>query len=152
MVHAARLKVGRPFRHHFKPENLCEGGATTVTACMEHGLDDEGYDCSGLAIASICEALGIGVERWPQDFRHTKQLASLAIRALAKPGDLRVYLSSNQRMHLGIAISDTEDIHASGVAEVVEEGIAVDKYGSFIDVRTISLDSVCEIVARNRED
>ena len=150
VVQSARSLVGRRFRHHFKPNNICVGGAITTDECMRRGMDDEGYDCSGLAIVSICSALGLDVNSWPRSLRHAKQLITLAACQDAEPGDIRMYTSANERIHLGIVVNDTEVIHASGVTGLVEEGIAADKYGSFIDVRVITLESVCRLLSTEK--
>ena len=83
--------------------------------CMERGMDPQGYDCSGLAIASICDVLNISTREWPRHLRHTQQLASLAIDATFQLGDLRLYYSANGRIHLGVATSTEKVVHASGL-------------------------------------
>jgi hypothetical protein len=57
------LELGSPFQHHYAPANMCKGGRLTTDSFMERGLDKRGYDCSGLVIQSICDAIGIGVDR-----------------------------------------------------------------------------------------
>lgn len=138
IVSSARKRVELPFRHHFKPANLCEGGARTVDGCMGRGMDSRGYDCSGLAIASICDVLNISTQEWPREWRHTQQLASLAIDAAFKPGDLRLYYSDTGRIHLGIATSTEKVVHASGLTNIVEESVVVDPSGSFEAIKTIA--------------
>ncbi|HSW91663.1 MAG TPA: NlpC/P60 family protein [Candidatus Saccharimonadales bacterium] len=140
---SAEARIGRPFRHHFKPVNLCEGGKRTVDECMERGMDDlEGYDCSGLVIASLCEALHISTSQWPRELRHTQQLAELAVDKEFEPGDIRLYYSHNNRIHLGIATSTEQAIHASGLTNAVERSIVVDPSGSFEATRVIAAQSL----------
>lgn len=146
VIRSARTRIEMPFRHHFKPINLCEGGRLTADECMERGMDSQGYDCSGLAVASLCEVLGISTVEWPREFRHTQQLATLAIDEGGAPGDFRLYYSSGNRIHLGIAASAQEVIHASGLTRVVEEGIVTDPSGSFEAVRTIAIESLLRLL------
>lgn len=137
ILERAESHVDAPFRHHFKPANLCEGGRHTVPECMERGMDPDGYDCSGLAIASIAEVLRIEAHKWPKELRHTQQLATLAIEAAAEPGDLRLFYSPNGRIHLGVASETEEVVHASGLTNIVEKSVVVDPSGSFETVKTI---------------
>lgn len=148
VVESARSRIEMPFRHHFKPINLCENGRLTVDECMERGMDPQGYDCSGLAIASLCEVLGISTAGWPREFRHTQQLAELATDEESRPGDFRLYYSAGNRIHLGVATSAQEVVHASGLTKVVEEGIVTDPSGSFEAVRTIAIDSLTRLLER----
>jgi hypothetical protein len=136
-----------PFRHHFKPVNLCEGGERTVDECMERGMDSEGYDCSGLAIASLCEVLNISTTEWPRELRHTQQLSSLATEEKFEPGDLRLFYSAKNRIHMGIATSTQEVIHASGLTNTVEESMVTDPTGSFAAERVVALRSLLKVLA-----
>jgi hypothetical protein len=135
-----------PFRHHFKPTNLCESGGWAVDECMERGMDSRGYDCSGLAIASLCEVLNISTAEWPRELRHTQQLATLTTDEDFKAGDLRLYYSTNNRIHLGIGTSEQEVIHASGLTNIVEESVVTDSSGSFEAVRVIAAESLLKIL------
>lgn len=99
-----------------------------------------GYDCSGLAIASICEVMGIATSQWPSRLRHTQQLACLGDNHDAEPGDIRLYTSGDARIHLGIATTEEEAIHASGISKLVEEGEVIAIGGSFTSIRRISVD------------
>lgn len=122
---AARARVGQPFAHHFKPTNECDDGQITIDACMTRGMDDEGYDCSGLAIISVCEVLGVGTERWPKELRHLNQMA-LSLRMIREPvaGDLGIYRSIKSRsLHAGIFATGQTVVHASGISKEVEEGM-----------------------------
>jgi hypothetical protein len=148
VLQSARQRVNEPFRHHFKPVNLCESGRTTTDACMERGMDPTGYDCSGLAIASLCEVLKLSTSRWPRELRHTQQLAQLAADVEPQPGDLRLYYSSNGRIHIGIATEKQAAVHASGLTKRVEESIVTDPSGSFEAVRAIAIDSLYKIITR----
>lgn len=124
LVGAGRTQIGAPFNHHFKPENLCNGGRQTVDACMERGLNEAGYDCSGFVIASVCRVLEISSQQWPRDFRHVKQFERLAIDRPAEPGDaVLFFVPDPDRTHMGIA-SVTESnltLHASGLRNQIEE-------------------------------
>ena len=122
IVDAARSRVGLTFRHHFKPENLCEYGSITVDACMSKGMDDDGYDCSGLVIASVCEAMGAETSSWPANYRHLNQLKSLEQSSEPEPGDVLLFYHKPPRTHMGIFVVRNIVIHASGISEVVEEG------------------------------
>ena len=122
---AARTRHHKPFRHHFKPD-LCSGGQTTFDECMSVGLNDEGYDCSGLVIASICDVLGIDASEWPNGLRHTKQMAALAIEACLQPGDVVLFDIETSKgwdvCHMGIYVRPNRVLHASGSAKRVVEG------------------------------
>ncbi len=127
IVKAARTRIGVPFRHHFKPYNLCEGGIVTVDACMERGMDGESYDCSGLVIASLCDVLGILPEQWPRDYRHVNQLEELAETKRPDVGDVLLFFpepvaNKPRRTHIGIFATEQSTIHASGISNYVEEG------------------------------
>jgi hypothetical protein len=143
IARSAETRIGAPFRHHFRPVNLCESGKQTVDECMERGMDSlEGYDCSGLAIASLCEVLHISTNEWPRELRHTQQLAELAVDKEFEPGDVRLYYSHNNRIHLGIATSTEQAIHASGLTSLVEQSIVTDPSGSFEATRVIAAQSL----------
>jgi cell wall-associated NlpC family hydrolase len=139
IVSAARSRIGRPFRHHFKPFNLCKDGIITANACMEKGMDNEGYDCSGLVIASLCDVLGILPEHWPRDYRHVNQLEELAETKTPDVGDVLLFLPVSvtdkpRRTHIGIFATEHTTIHASGISDYVEEGQVE---GMFREVKTI---------------
>ena len=122
---AARARVGEPFRHHFKPDNECDDGQMTTESCMNRGMDNDGYDCSGLAIVSVCEVLNVGTERWPQDLRHLNQMA-MRLRMTCDPiaGDLVIYRSLESRsLHAGIFATGQTVVHASGRSKEVEESV-----------------------------
>lgn len=109
-------------------------------------MDPYGYDCSGLAIASICDVIDMRPAEWPSQLRHTRQLATLATNAEPQPGDLRLYYQEDGRIHLGLATSTGEVIHASGLPDInsVEQGLVT---GKFDTVRSIAIDSLYQIVA-----
>jgi|GEM_PF-2096484 len=151
VVKSARTRIEAPFRHHFKPLNLCESGGRTVDECMNRGMDIEGHDCSGLAIASICEVLAIETARWPRNLRHTRQLSRLATDEDFGPGDLRLYYSFKNRIHLGIATTAIEVVHASGLTNRVEESAVTNLDGSFAAVRTIAAKSIEMLLASQPE-
>ena len=148
VLESARRRVGMPFRHHFKPDNTCEGGQITVDSCMERGMDPSGYDCSGLVIASISDVLAVDPREWPRDLRHTKQLDALAAVQDFEPGDILMHHSSNGRIHMSIATGEREGIHASGVTKLVEEGEVTDKYGPFAAVQAIAVDALYHVIRK----
>ena len=147
---SAQARVGAPFRHHFKPDNFCDGGRTTVDSCMERGMDASGYDCSGLVIASICDVLALDTSEWPRHLRHTQQLDALATEQPSEPGDILMHHSSNGRIHMSITTGRGEGIHASGVTRAVEEGEVTDKYGSFEVVKAIAADALYRMIKERR--
>ena len=124
IIIAARTRLESPFLNHFKPDNLCDGGHTTLESCMEKGLGaDDCYDCSGIVIASLCEVLKINPAHWPKEYRHAKQLALLEERSSSKAGDIAVfYQEESPSLHLGILVAKKTVIHASGLAKSVTEG------------------------------
>ncbi|HJP81263.1 MAG TPA: NlpC/P60 family protein [Candidatus Saccharimonadales bacterium] len=146
ILERAESRIDAPFKHHFKPINLCEGGQYTVPECMERGMGPEGYDCSGLAIASIAEVLHIEGRKWPKELRHTQQLAALAIEDAFEPGDIRLFYSHNGRIHLGIATESEEVVHASGLTGIVEKSVVTDPSGSFEAVKTIPATRLSDII------
>lgn len=146
VVAHARLQIGKPFEHHYKPVNLCGGGQITADACMQRGMGPDRYDCSGLLIASFSDVVGLAIQNWPRELRHTKQLEAYAIDGRGELGDIRLHFSANNRTHLGIAVSATTAIHASGVTQKVEEGEVTDKYGEFVAIRHISVEVLRRLV------
>lgn len=108
-----------PFLHHFKPEDTCDNGRITNSDCTERGLglDDLGYDCSGLVVASLCETLGIAIADYNPDLRHARQMAG-QIPQSSKPtqtGDI-VLRISEENAHAFIVVHADD---ATGGATVV---------------------------------
>ena len=137
IVAAARARIGAPFRHHFKPENICGGGTVTVDACMERGLDSIGYDCSGLVISSLCDILGIRPQQWSRNYRHAKQLEKLAEPKRPTEGDVLLFYpihADRTRRHIGIFVTEQCTIHASGLLGQVDEARVA---GVFRNVKVI---------------
>lgn len=130
LLRAASTKVGAPFQHHYQPENLCDGGRSTVNECMERGMDNRGYDCSGLVIRSLCDVLDIKLEDWPRDVRHSFQLRKFEVLDNAyefEPGEILLIESMSgsgyrYNTHTGIHSNGEEMIHASGKSKRVERG------------------------------
>lgn len=91
IVAYARKKLGCPFCHHFKPNNECDYGVRTVDGCMSSGLDDRGYDCSGMIVSVHAEVFRISIRQWPRQYRHVQQLAKLNDDTNAKPGDILTF-------------------------------------------------------------
>ena len=127
MVEVARSYLDAPFSHHFSPHNLCQSGAITISSCMEQGLDAEGFDCSGLVIASVCEVVGIQTKDWNPNYRHLEQFKSLESRQPPELGDILLFypdMASKTRVlpHVGIRTVGENVIHSSGKSGIVEEG------------------------------
>lgn len=127
LVAASREELGKPFQHHYKPLNLCEGGRITVDECMEKGLGTEGYDCSGFVIASFCSVLGIRKDDWPRDYRHSYQLTPFGEDQEPQYGDVLLIDSQAENgyqynTHMGIHIAPNRVVHANGKTKVVDEG------------------------------
>ena len=151
VLQSARQRLNAPFRHHYKPVNLCEHGSRTVDACMDYGMKDTGYDCSGIAIASLCDVLGISTHEWPRELRHTRQLRALETDNDCMPGDWRLFYNSKNQTHLGIATETSEVVHASGITNVVEESEVEDPSGSFRAIRVVTINSLLGALYRLKE-
>ena len=127
VVGAARRRIDHPFRHHFKPVDGCQHGRSTQAQCMEVGIDSRGYDCSGLVIASICDALGQAVAHWSWDYRHLRQIEPLGRAGVARTiGDIIIFYPENNTetwTHMGIIASATSTIHADGINKLVAESL-----------------------------
>lgn len=152
LVAEMQSHIGAPFRHHFKPENLCNGGRITVNACMERGMDSVGgFDCSGLVIASMSRILQIDPTAWPRALRHTQQFAAHATEKPFEPGDVTFYISGNGLIHMGVAATPQESIHASGISKMVEQGVATDVHGEFTAIHALAADHLADIVLHSVE-
>lgn len=139
IIKAARHKVGAPFWHHFKPKDKCHGGLKTVDDCMRFGVGPDGYDCSGLIIACYSEVLGRKPDKWNPGLRHVLQMEKLVKNVAATPGDVLVFYpvpipGKSNRPHIGIYVSSSVVIHASGRSKQVEEGSVE---GEFRKIRAI---------------
>lgn len=155
---AASLKVDAPFQHHYEPENLCEGGRSTVDECMKRGMDNRGYDCSGLVIRSLCDVLDIEPQNWPKDVRHSFQLSQFEVIDSAyefEPGEILLIESMSRsgyryNTHTGIHISGEEMIHASGKSKRVERGVSM---GVILGRKAVNIDSlVGHVLAERSQD
>lgn len=111
-------------------------------------MDSAGFDCSGLAIASLCDVLGISQLEWPRELRHTIQLRTLEADEEYEPGDWRLFYNSKNQTHLGIATQTHEVVHASGVTNIVEEGSVDDPSGSFRAIRVVTINSLVAALRR----
>lgn len=94
---------------------------------METGLADTGYDCSGLIVAAMAEALEIRINDWPRDLRHVFQMARLEEDIHPQPGDIVIFYMEppegrKQRTHAGVFVADNYYIHADGYTGSVREG------------------------------
>lgn len=122
VIAAARTRVGTPFRHHYKPLNTCKYGRVTHDECMTRGMDQEGYDCSGLVIASLCEILQISPADWPRDRRHAWQMQDLVTQHNRRPGDILLIEDMHlSRFHPLISSGEQSVIHADGHSGAVVE-------------------------------
>ncbi len=142
-VEAARSHLGEPFLHHFIPEDLCDRGARTEDDCMERGLGEDGFDCSGLVVVSACEVLGVNASDWPREFRHARQLESLAEEREPNFGEVGLFYSAKSPYpHMGILVTKRSIIHADGLDPrmVVEREVA----GGVTAVKAISTSSLLE--------
>ncbi|HJP96083.1 MAG TPA: hypothetical protein VJ843_01795 [Candidatus Saccharimonadales bacterium] len=146
LIAEARSHIGAPFRHHFRPENLCAGGTITLDQCMEQGVDPTGYDCSGLVVASMCRVLGLQPGAWPRHLRHSVQLQQHATEKIFAPGDIQFYYYENGGVHSSIATTSPDvSVYASGRTRLVEEGFAADGAPP-IGMRSVAADVLCDIV------
>lgn len=149
LVEAARRRIGKPFRHHFKPYNLCAYGEYTLGSCMRVGMDDTGYDCTGLVIASLCEVLGVAPDTWNRSFRHANQLLQLAEAGAPHPGDILIFRSidpASESKHVGIHVKEDVTIHSSDLkldnGPGVVEGYV---FGAVRDVGVIPVQKLAEV-------
>jgi cell wall-associated NlpC family hydrolase len=127
IVKAGRSRVGKPFQNHFKPDNLCDSGTFTLDSCINRGMSDEGYDCSGFIIACVAEAFGTDSACWPAELRHVSQMQPLCGEYPASEGDILVYYpelidGKKTRTHIGIYVAEGIALHANGMTGVVDEG------------------------------
>ena len=126
LVAAARHELGRPFRHHFKP-NECSGGLETLDECMENGMDSRGYDCMGLVIASVCKINNVSPRSWPKQYRHSLQLNQFATDNNPAFGDVLLIESTSEEgrpymTHMGFYLAPNRVLHANGRTGIVDEG------------------------------
>lgn len=71
----------------------CRSGPTKPE-CMEVGMTEVGFDCSGLAIRSICDVLGLETDGWDPDFRHVRQMPAAMNESTVmpvEPGDVVLF-------------------------------------------------------------
>ena len=152
LMYAAEAKVGAPFRHHYKP-NKCEGGRITIESCMEYGMDNLGYDCSGLVIRSLCDVIGINPKDWPMEFRHSYQLNSFASSDPVQTGDITLIESQSKdgyryNTHMGIQSDGDALIHASGKSQLVERSTPM---GIIIAKRSLDTIRLLEAISLLKE-
>lgn len=121
LVDAARSREGKPFRHHFKPENSCNYGQEIIDSCWAKGLDDTGYDCSGLVIASLCDVLEITIDKWPRNARHIEQFIKATSPDLSPGfGDIIITVDDEYgTWHMGVCTEGGNMVHASGHEDVL---------------------------------
>lgn len=126
-IQAARDQISRPFRQHYTRFAPCFTGVNlTSPDCLELGLDrcGEGFDCMGLAIASMCDVLGIPRGSWPVEFRHIEQLIPLAQRRPGQPGDAIILVRNGEQDHMGILTTANTIVHATNIGHrVLQEAV-----------------------------
>lgn len=129
-------------RHH---EVVSDCWDNPSEACMKTGVGPETYDCSGLVVASLCEALGISLKQWPLEMRHVRDFWNAGSPNLGErkdfsdvtAGDLLIVqkripiqgLLSNQPCHIAIVSKYTPD-EMSIIHAVAESGKVVEEQPS----------------------
>lgn len=109
VVEAALSYEGAPF----KP--VAEFPSTLDSGWLERGTNpEEGFDCSGLAIRCITDALGKKPTDWLPQYRLTCDMAdgvygnvskySLVNPEEVKPGDIITWIEMNRAYHAAVAL------------------------------------------------
>jgi hypothetical protein len=114
---------------------------------MQNGMDDRGYDCSGLVIASVCEIVKIETSNWPRQYRHLLQIFMLRQDITARDGDMLIFYDElnrwgTNRIHTGIKSGENQVVHVSGITNRIEEG-AVD--GVFRKIATVPIETLVNL-------
>jgi cell wall-associated NlpC family hydrolase len=149
VLEAARSRHGQPFEHHFSPLNLCMGGQITLPGCMERGLGENGYDCSGLIVASVCEALDADRRQWNPLYRHLFQIACLEREQPPTSGDIVIFhpsTFSRDAAHMGLWLDDERVVHASGRDPGLVEIGPVE--GNYQRIGTVPLEVLIEVALK----
>lgn len=111
---------------------------STLPECMTIGMEPNGFDCSGLVIRSICDALGKKPTDWNPDLRHVRQMAKEMDHTMfSRPelGDIALFgafVGGENQSHLtvthaGITVSvkkygESRMIHAQCIDNRVSNG------------------------------
>lgn len=143
-------RTGEPFLHHFEPDDTCNNGSITTSDCMERGLglDDRGYDCSGLVVASLCETLGIAITNYNPDLRHVRQMIALVEQSSepTQTGDIAFKFSEEGAHAFVVAHTDPQTggatvVHASdhSIKEVATEPCQMSRLDTMHRIRVTDL-------------
>lgn len=74
LIKAARHQIDKPTVIHKYLVPGCWRQPQTLPSCMEVGLDETGFNCSGLVIHAVATVLDIRPTDWPHHLRHTRQM------------------------------------------------------------------------------
>lgn len=66
--------IGQPAIYHQDVSPDCWRTDQTLQPCLEAGLGERDFDCSGLVIRAMCDVMGRSTNVWPMQLRHTRQL------------------------------------------------------------------------------
>lgn len=132
VITAGRERIGTPFVDHFEPQDTCAGGEVTLVDYMERGMDQNGFDCSGFVIASICDVLHMRTCEWPQQLRHAQQMMRLAVDSDPQRGDVLITPILGKsgdtpvRYHARLIsdINHNKVLHANRLTDTVAETVA----------------------------
>lgn len=136
---AARSYIGQSFVNHAAIVH-CGSRARTYPGCMDIGLGPEGFDCSGLVIRAMSDAMGVHETDWAFGIRHVFQMARKGKRISAEQlsgytlhnGLLYVFDHVDEKTsvsyaHIGIYDGNEKMIHArrKGFELVAKDVVAV---------------------------
>ncbi len=127
VVASARSRIGLPSWNHYLPTDRCQRGQISVDSCMNAGLDERGFDCAGLAIVALSEAMGVEISEWPRGLRHVAQMHRLVEPKQPEPGDIIIThmlpgVDADKVFHAGIfSRVGGAAIHANGKTGLVNE-------------------------------
>ena len=92
---------------------------TPSDKCLSAGIGPKAYDCSGLAIASICDVLGKPVGSWPAGMRHVREIWHVASQATTEP----IFTQTGYEEGALLIFRRVYDVH--GYKEVVAGHLAI---------------------------
>lgn len=134
-----------PFQSHFLPHDTCQDGLITNDDCMERGLDERGFDCSGLIIASACDVLGIPVSDWPREYRHIRQLDTVSSTEIVPEfGDITLFRApeDHTRKHGGIYTGGLYMVHANARGETDTQAVIEGRIPMNAEVSVLELEKL----------
>ncbi len=121
---AVQSCVGEPFVNHGSMVG-CGSQDKTYTACMETGIGQDGFDCSGLVIHGLSEVLDIDTTDWASGIRHVAQMTRagrrISVRELSRdeplPGLLYVFNHWDgdffvPNAHVAVYVGNRQMVHA----------------------------------------